>query len=62
MHRLALRLCSVVSLATVGLAGAAPHPFHNDDGAVRWQPTYAAALQAALRTGKPIFIEAGREA
>ena len=56
------RLVAVSWLAVAGLAAAAPHPFHDDGGAVNWKPTWQLALQTAQKTGKPLFIEAGREA
>jgi hypothetical protein len=40
---------------------AGPHPFHDDGGSVNWRPNLAAALKAAQASGKPVFIEAGRE-
>jgi hypothetical protein len=48
------------SLSAVPLS-AGPHPFHDDGGSVNWRPNLAAALKAALASGKPVFIEAGRE-
>ena len=54
---LAVFLCP---LATALLA-AGPHPFHDDGGAVNWRPNLATALKAAQTSGKPVFIEAGRE-
>ena len=40
---------------------AGPHPFHDDGGSVNWRPNLAAALKVAQASGKPVFIEAGRE-
>jgi hypothetical protein len=54
---LALAVCAIGSPSWTG-----PHPFHDDNGAVNWRPNLAAALKAAQTTGKPIFLEAGREA
>lgn len=54
-------LTGVLLLAATGLAYAAPHPFHDDGGAVNWKPSWRAALEAAQRAGKPIFLEAGRK-
>ena len=51
-------LALVLSLAAV--ADAAPHPFHNDGGAVNWQ-SWPAGLVMAQKAGKPVFLEAGRE-
>jgi hypothetical protein len=45
-----------------GPAAAAPHPYHDDGGAVNWQPNLAAAMKAAQASGKPLFVEGGREA
>ena len=50
----------VHSLAAAPLS-AGPHPFHDDGGSVNWRPNLAAALKAAQASGKPVFIEAGRE-
>jgi hypothetical protein len=48
------------SLAAAPLS-AGPHPFHDDGGSVNWRPNLAAALKAAQSSGKPVFIDAGRE-
>ncbi len=45
----------------LGQSPAAPHPFHDDGGLINWRPNWQAALQAAQKTGKPIFVEAGNE-
>lgn len=52
---------ALLALFLGSLATAGPHPFHDDGGAVNWRPNLAAAMKAAQATGKPIFIEAGRE-
>jgi hypothetical protein len=62
MHRRIATLLLVTYFAVAGLAAAAPHPFHDDGGAINWKPTWQIAVQTAQRTGKPLFIEAGREA
>ena len=56
----ALLAMLVSSLVTAPLS-AGPHPFHDDGGSVNWRPNLAAALKAAQASGKPVFIEAGRE-
>jgi hypothetical protein len=56
----ALLAVFVFSLAIAPLL-AGPHPFHDDGGWVNWRPNLAAALKAAQSSGKPVFIEAGRE-
>jgi hypothetical protein len=60
-HSSRLLVLFVCSLATAPLA-AGPHPFHDDGGSVNWRPNLAAALKAAQAAGKPVFIDAGREA
>jgi hypothetical protein len=47
-------------LAAASLS-AGPHPFHDDGGSINWRPNLAAALKAAQASGKPLFIEAGRQ-
>jgi hypothetical protein len=61
MNRLWLGWALAAGLAVVGSAGAAPHPVHDDGGAVNWRPDLAAALRLAQTSGKPVFIEAGSE-
>jgi hypothetical protein len=60
--RLTYILCIIVGLAASGRTSAAPHPFHDDGGTVNWKWSLPAAQAAAQRTGKPILIEACREA
>ena len=54
-------LMLVVGLIGFAVALGAPHPLHDDGGAVNWRQNMRAALEAAQRSGKPIFLEAGRE-
>ena len=61
MLRFAPGLGMAIILSAGGLLSAAPHPHYDDGGAVNWKPTWAAALQAAKTSGKPIFIDAGIE-
>ena len=51
-------LTVAVCLAALAPALAGPHAIHDDKGAVNWKPTYKAALDLAMKTGKPVFIEA----
>jgi hypothetical protein len=48
-------------LVTTPLLLAAPHPIHDDKGAVNWKATYKEAIALAQKTGKPIFIEGSIE-
>ena len=60
--RTSLTLIALWLLSLVGAPlFAGPHPFHDDGGSVNWRPNLAAALKAAQASGKPVFIEAGRE-
>lgn len=61
MTRIALLFGRIPAQVITGLASAAPHPFHDDGGAVNWKSSLAAAQEASKLTGKPIFIEAARE-
>jgi thioredoxin-related protein len=54
-------VCFSVVFSAFGSASAAPHPFHDDGGAVNWKWSLATALDASKKTGKPIFIDACRE-
>lgn len=58
MHRSALWLVLAGAPWLCGQAAAGPHPFSDDGGTVNWQLIYPAALDAAQRTGKPLFVEA----
>jgi hypothetical protein len=40
---------------------AGPHPFHDEGGHINWRPNWQAALLAAQKTGKPLFIEVANE-
>lgn len=53
-------IAAVALVFACGNVGAAPHPFHDDGGAVDWQLNFSAAMQLARRTGKPILLEASR--
>lgn len=59
--RLAMRLALFVVTACGPIAAAAPHPYDDDAGNINWRPNFAAAVQLAQKTGKPLFIEACRE-
>ena len=61
MSRAAVTVGLMVLFCSGGVLRAAPHPHYDDGGAVNWKPSWAAALQAAKATGKPIFIDAGIE-
>ena len=61
MSRFWVSLVLSAGLAVCGRAAAGPHPLHDDGGAVNWRPTLRAALDAAQRAGKPVFIDLGRE-
>lgn len=61
-----MRLRAIIIVSVLGLAcgpaAAAPHPHHDDGGFINWKLNWRSAVEAAQRSGKPIFIEAGREA
>ena len=70
-------LCLAVPAAFVGVAATAsrslagdapatpaaksPHPHWSDGGALSWSTKLAAALEAAAKSDKLVFIEYGRE-
>jgi hypothetical protein len=51
----------VLGLAICELSPAAPHPYHDDGGAINWRPTWAAAIDLSKKTGKPLFILTDKE-
>lgn len=58
---LALALLSLFVLpASTAEAGRSTHPYFNDRGTLDWHVRYADAQREARRTGKLIFVEAGR--
>lgn len=62
MRRLVPFLCLSSMVAFLGWSSAGPHPFHDDGGSVNWRANWKLAVDAARFTGKPIFLEGGREA
>ncbi len=56
LHLLAL-LCAPILLSGVQAAPAKKKVARKTAAKVRWQPSYAAALAQAKKTGKPIFVD-----
>jgi len=59
-HRLVVGLTALFGMALLQLALAAPHPFYDDAGAIKWRP-WPQALAIAQQTGRPIFLEVSKD-
>jgi len=61
-HRLRIGALALILFLLPQLAQSGPHLFYADEaGNINWRPTYAAALAAAKKTGRPIFVQFSKE-
>jgi len=51
------RLLLIAALATPSFVLAAPHPVHDDGGAVNWRLTWKDTVDQARKTGRPILLQ-----
>lgn len=58
--RLLVGFTALVGLAMLPLAWAAPHPFYDDGGMIKWR-AWPQALTVAQQTGRPIFLEVSKD-
>src|SRR5262249_27649784 len=60
-HRLLIALAALLTTAVFEMASAAPFPLFDDGGVVNWKLSYAQAQSLAKKSGKPIFVAAGKD-